>query len=211
MGKARKAPIALAFVVGGAVAYQFTAPPAKTNQGFSFARLFNSARQKMQADKRIAGVVCRPRHAPPPRRTSSRTAAWPLQPRHHGRWRSPRGHKFRPEDRLDGARRADRALVCQTNDAGERDDLGSALVISADYPLEGSQSSELTIHVPERLAVRLDNSASGHVHLSNLAAGVRFENSSGEDDARSSIGDAVTGQFRAAATPRDREARPPST
>jgi hypothetical protein len=75
------------------------------------------------------------------------------------------------------------------------DDLGTSLSLTADYPSEGSQVSELTLHVPSRLSARLDNTQSAKVHITGIA-GVRFETASG-DSVLEKIAGPITGQFRA--------------
>jgi hypothetical protein len=189
MGR-RELLIAVAFVALGAIAYQFTAPPAKTNQGFSFARLFNNARQKMQADNAQASFVAHGTLAAAAGLSELRIARFNRGITVIGEARTDIGYDLKVDstgpDEATALSYAKRSVLAN-------DDLGFALALSADYPSEGSQSSELTLHVPARLSVRLDSS-SGHTHLSGLA-GVRFDNSAGEATL-DLIDGPVTGQFR---------------
>jgi len=56
MGK-REVLIVVAFVAAGAVAMHIAAPPAKSGQGFSFARLFSNARRNVQQERANASVT----------------------------------------------------------------------------------------------------------------------------------------------------------
>ena len=57
MGK-RELVIAVAFIIAGAIAYQFTAPPPKTNeQGFSFSRFLSNARKGIRGNQAQASLT----------------------------------------------------------------------------------------------------------------------------------------------------------
>lgn len=191
MGR-RELLIALAFVAVGIVAYQFSAPPAKTAQGFSLSKLFNSARRQMQSDRAQATYT----------QTGTLTAGPGLSEIRVAH--ITRGITITGEPRTDIAYELkvnstgpdeETALSYAKRTALKVDDLGTALSLAADYPAEGSQFAELTLHVPGRLAARLDNSQSAKVRVTGIA-GLRLDSASGDAQVDRIVG-AVTGQFRA--------------
>jgi hypothetical protein len=95
MGR-RELLIALAFVVVGIVAYQFSAPPAKTAQGFSLSKLFTTARQHMQSDRAQA--------------TYTQKGTFIAG-------RGPNRYRVRTQGQLDGPRRRHRAVLRQADRA----------------------------------------------------------------------------------------------
>lgn len=190
MGR-RELLIALAFVVVGIVAYQFGAPPAKTSQGFSLSRFFSTARQKMQADRAQASFTQHGTFAVSPSLAEVRVSGISRGLTITGESRRDIAYELHvdstgPDDAT--------ALSYAKRTTLTSDDLGSALALGADYPSEGSQVAELTLHVPMRLAARLDNAQSAHVRITNLA-GVKFDGTSG-DAVVDGLSGAVTGQFR---------------
>ena len=193
MGK-RELLIALAFVAVGIVAYQFSAPPAKSDQGFSLSRFFSTARQhiRLQPDRAQATST----------QKGTLTASSGLSEIRISH--VTRGITIIGEPRADIAYEMkvnstgpdeETALAYAKRTALKVDDLGTSLSLAADYPSEGSQMAELTIYVPSRLSARLDNTGSAKVRATNIA-GIRFESASG-DAVLEKINGSVTGQFRA--------------
>ena len=193
MGR-RELLIALAFVAVGIVAYQFTAPPAKTETGFSFSRFFSSARRSMQADRAQASFTQRGTLPVGPGLTEVRVSHITHGVTIRGEARADIAYELKvdstgpdPETALSYAKRA--ALTS--------DDLGTSITLGASYPSEGSQVAELTLKVPLRLAARIDNSQSARIRISDIAA-VRLDGGSGETVIERLSGP-VTGQLRTAA------------
>jgi hypothetical protein len=190
MGR-RELLIALAFVVVGIVAYQFGAPPTKTGQGFSLARFFTAARQKIQSDRAQASFTLRGTIPVSPSLAEVRVARITGGVTITGEARSDIAYELKidstgPDEPT--------ALSYAKRTTLTTDDLGSALALGADYPSEGSQVAELTLRVPMRLSARLDNAQSSHVRITHIA-GVRFDGTSG-DAVVEGLSGAVTGQLR---------------
>ena len=152
MGK-RELLIAVAFIAVAAMAYQLTAPPAKPGQGFSFSQFFNRARRN--ADTASAQA------------TSSQTVTVAATVREI-RIRDVRGAV-----QLLGENRADIAAEFGVQSTGpdtttatsyvkgthlKIDSLEDAIVLRVEYPDGGRQIASLTLHVPKRLAARVDGS-----------------------------------------------------
>lgn len=154
MGK-RELLIIAAFVVVGAIVYQFTAPPSTGTSSFSISNFFNEARREMRGNPGRAEVI--------------HTATVPVEAAHRELrvQRVARNVQVIGEDRKD----IEYALTVSSNgpdDATaktyadrtvfERDDLGDSLVLRVDYPEEGNQDTSLVVKVPAGMAVRVENS-----------------------------------------------------
>jgi hypothetical protein len=188
MGR-RELLIALAFVVVGIVAYQFGAPPARAGQGFSLARFFTTAREKLQADRAQASYTQRGTLPVGPDLAEVRVSRITQGVTITGEVRSDIAYELKIDSTGPDAATA---LSYAKRSTLTSDDLGSALALGADYPSEGSQVAELTLRVPMRLSARVDNAES--VRITHIA-GVRFDGMSGEAVLQGLSG-AVTGQFR---------------
>jgi hypothetical protein len=188
MGR-RELLIALAFVVVGIVAYQFGAPPARAGQGFSFARFFTTARQKLQADRAQASYTQHGTLPVRPDLAEVRVAHITQGVTITGEVRSDIAYELKIDSTGPDAAAA---LAYAERTTLTRDDLGSALALGADYPSEGSQVAALTLRVPMRLSARIDNAQS--VRVTHIGS-VRFDGMSGEAVLQGLSG-AVTGQFR---------------
>lgn len=190
MGK-RELVIALAFVLVGIIAYQFEAPPTASGRGFSFSQFLQSAHRQLQGDRAEASFTAR--------------GTIPVR----ADWTEVRVSHISHSITITGEPRTDIGYELAVNSTGPdeptalasakrtvltQDDLGSALALGADYPPEGSQVAELTLHVPNRLAVRIDNASGAHVRIEGVA-GVRFEGVSG-DAVLKHVSGAVTGGLR---------------
>jgi hypothetical protein len=188
MGR-RELLIALAFVVVGIVAYQFGAPPAKAGQGFSFRRFFADARQRIQSDRAQASFTQRGTLPVGPDLAEVRVSHITQGVTITGEARSDIAYELKVDSTgPDSAA----ALSYAKRTTLTSDDLGSALALGADYPSEGSQVAELTLHVPMRLSARLANAQSVRItHIGSL----RFDAMSG-DAVVEGLSGAITGQFR---------------
>jgi hypothetical protein len=168
MGK-RELFIILGFIVVGALAFQFTAPPATGTSSFSLGNFFNQARREMRGN--------------PGRAVNVTKASIPVTP----------GLR---EVRLSGINEGVTIIgdskttieyelsVSSTgpDDAGAlalaketvllRDDVADSLALKADYPEPGSQRSTLTMHVPPGMSVRLESSTGATI---TAVAGVHLE------------------------------------
>ncbi len=153
MGK-RELLIALAFVIVGAVVYQFSAPPAKTStSGFSFSKLIDSAKREVRGNQSYAAPV---RHVTFPAgadimdlRLSG--VAGPVT--------------ITGEDRADvdvaltvfSTGETEAAAVATANKTKLLEDrVGGALSLRVEFPKEETQTSAMVLKVPRRLAVRVD-------------------------------------------------------
>jgi hypothetical protein len=169
MGK-RELLIIVIFVAVGTVAYQFTAPPATGDRGFSFSRIFSEARREMRGNPGHGKFV--------------HTASVPV----------PADLR---EVRLIGVSEGVKIIGDSTGDtvdyeftvtsngpddaaalgyaketALERDDLGDSMVFRTVYPRPASQRSTIVMHVPARLAVRVESSMGADI---NGVAAVHLE------------------------------------
>jgi len=173
MGK-RELLIAIAFIVAGTAAYQFTAPPAKPGQqGFSFSKIWSNARRGIHGNSAQASV------------TQSGTI--PLRPGHHElRVAGIRGVRIMGEARSDVAYE----LTASSNGADQaaatalanqvvlkQDDVGTILVLRAVYPHDGTQTGSIILRVPSRLATRIDGATGAYA--TNVAS-VDIENVNGD-------------------------------
>lgn len=181
MGK-RELLIIAGFFVVGAIVYQFTAPPATGDSGFSFSRIFDEARREMRGNPGRAEV------------TSSGTVALAAGVGELRVLRVSRNVQILGEDRGDIAweltvtsNGPDDATAKSYADRTvfKQDDLGDAVVLRMDYPEEANQQSQAVIKVPRRLAVRVEN-ASGvtmkdiaAAHVESVRGAVNLENIAG--------------------------------
>jgi hypothetical protein len=155
MGK-RELLIIVIFIAVGAVAYQVAAPPAKGEGGFSFSKIFNEARREMRGNPGSGKFV--------------HTASIPVsadlrEVRLIGVTEGvkiagdSKGDTIDYEFTVNSNGEDDAAALGYAKETKlERDDLGDALVLRAVYPKPASQRSTITMHVPARLAVRVESS-----------------------------------------------------
>jgi hypothetical protein len=153
MGK-RELLIAIAFVVAGVVAYQFTAPPPKPGeQGFSLSRFWSNARRGMRPNAAQQSITQSGTISLGAAVTDLRVSDF------------SRGIRILGETRTDIA--YEMAVVSNGPDpaaalelakqvAIKQDDLGATLRLRITYPRAGTQSASLVLRVPTRLAVRID-------------------------------------------------------
>jgi hypothetical protein len=189
MGK-RELLIAFAFLVVGIVAWQFTAPPASGNRGFSLRDLWNRAREEMRADSERARI------------TRTETIALDRAVREVRLTELPRGLKIVGEAREDLAYElsveSTGPTVAAATESAERvalltDTLGETLSLRIEYPGAGRQRALLVLRVPHRVAIRAQGIRG--VEASDLAS-LHFDGVSGDVTARAIRG-AVTGTHSA--------------
>lgn len=181
MGK-RELLIIAGFLVVGAIVFQFTAPPATGDSGFSFSRIFDEARREMRGN--------------PGRAEVTHTATLPAP----AALRELRVLRLTRNVQIIGERRDDISyeLTASSNGPDDataktyaertvfvQDDLGDAMVLRVDYPEEASQQTQAVIKVPARLAIRVE-SATGvtvtgvaAVHVEAARGTVTLENIAG--------------------------------
>jgi len=187
MGK-RELLIIVAFAAVIALVYQFTAPPAKPGEGFSFSRLFRNVRQNMRGNTAMAH--------------NSDAGAIPIgsaitQLRVTGVGKT----KIFGEDRRDVAYELEvessgpdeaTALQYARQTVLTKDDLGSALALKVTTPREGTQNPSLVLHVPLKLPVKVSGTYGATV---KGVAELELDVSSGSVTAEGITG-AVTGYHR---------------
>lgn len=154
MGK-RELLIALAFIVAGTVAFQFSAPPAKSEEsGFSFSRLLSQARREMRGSQSYAAPPRQLVYAVDGDITELRLAGMsgPL--------------KVVGEARADvvleltvmSTGESEAAAVATANKTTVKEDrFGHVLTLEVKFPEEETQSSQAVLKVPTRLAIRLNS------------------------------------------------------
>jgi hypothetical protein len=181
MGK-RELLIIAGFLVVGAIVYQFTAPPATGDSGFSFGRIFDEARREMRGNPGRAEVTHTGTIAAPASLRELRVLRLSRSVQVIGENRSDISYELTassngPDDAT-AKTYADRTVF-------EQDDLGDALVLRVDYPEEASQQTQAVIKVPARLAVRVESAVGvtvtgvAAVHVEAARGTVTLENISG--------------------------------
>jgi hypothetical protein len=175
MGK-RELFIIIAFVVVGAAVYSVTAPAAKPGeQGFSFSKIFSGIKKEISANASSAHLNATGRIAAASTLTELRISTARSVPLTViGEARDDIEYEM-PVDSTgpDEATAKEWAGLVELR----RDELGSALALSTYFPEQGTQNAALTLKVPARLAVRVENS--GQIRVSGVA-GVELKNPTGE-------------------------------
>jgi hypothetical protein len=188
MGK-RELFLILGFVVVGVIVYQIAAPPAKDGEGFSLTRFWNNARREIGANSRNASTTLQGRIPISDRITEIRLSE------------APRGLKVVGEDRTD----IGYELFVQSTGPDEKtaleyarkskvlpDELGPTLSLKVEFPAEGRQTASLVVHMPRKLAVRVQGGMG--VQISDVAA-AHLDPITGDSSVRSVAG-TVTGAHR---------------
>jgi hypothetical protein len=168
MGK-RELVLVLAFIVVGAVVYQITAPPlAPGQEGFSFGRLAQHVKQVVHG---------RPAHASAQSTRTDSVDASATEVRFNvglldltilGEERTDVASQLTVDSNgIDDAEaqrlaKATKLLV---------DRAGAGLVFRVEFPKDGRQHGALTVRVPKRFLVRIDNpSRSGKLDVQHVAS-----------------------------------------
>lgn len=156
MGK-RELLIALAFIVAGTVAFQFSAPPAKetSSSRFSFSKIIDNMRRGMHGNQSFIA---------PPRTTNYEIGPDITMLRLQG---------SSTAITIQGEARNDVSLQLTVTSTGENavtavaiagktqvleDRVGGMLTLHIQFPTEETQTAQLVLKVPQRLGVRLDGS-----------------------------------------------------
>ena len=175
MGK-RELFIVVAFVVVGAAVYSLTAPPAKPGeQGLSIGKIFSGIKKEISANASSAHITSTGRIPAPASLTELRVSTARSVPLTViGEERDDIEYEM-PIDSTgpDEATAKEWAGKVQLR----KDDLGSALGLTTYFPDEGTQNAALTLKVPARLTVRVENSSQIKV---TKVAGVELKNPTGE-------------------------------
>jgi hypothetical protein len=160
MGK-RELLIIVIFVAVGTVAYQFSAPPATGDHGFSFAKFFKEARSEMRGNPGRGKYVHTASIPVPANLREVRLIGVSENVKITGDSKDDTvNYEFTvnsngPDDAMALGYAKESVLV--------RDDLGDALVLRAKYPQPASQRSTIVMHVPARLAVRVESSMGAEI------------------------------------------------
>jgi len=193
MGK-RELLLIVAFAIVGAIVYQVTAPPpAPGERSFSPGRIIDNIRKEVRGNRSAAESVNTSTHPVESTVTELRLAV-------------PKGLAAEltviGEDREDinaeikvhsnasddqEAERTAKATVLKVERAGTK------LIASLDFPPEGRQSANLTLHIPSRLRLQIE-STRNRTRISNVAA-VDTQNGRGTTEI-SQIKEIVVGTYR---------------
>ena len=188
MGK-RELLIIIAFVLVGAVVYQVTAPPPKPGErSFSIRQIFGNIKREISSNNSSASVTksgaIKLRPDVSEIRVSTRSVPLTIQ----GEDREDIAYDF-PVESTGPDEASARAYAEQTKILEE--DLGPALGLKLYFPEEGTQHAQLTLRVPAKLMVRIENTSK--VQLRDMDA-ADLRNLSGEV-AATNVG-ALTGSHR---------------
>jgi hypothetical protein len=187
MGK-RELFIILGFVVVGVLAYQLTAPASTSSEGFSISKIWEAMRREV--------------HGNPSRAETTLTGVFPVNA-------GLTEVRFEAISRLRvlGETRADISYELKVESNGpddatalsyakraklKTDDMGGSMAFRIELPQEGRQTTELTVKVPVRLAVRVQGGS--RLEVSKVAS-VRLDGVSSTVKI-SSVAGAVTGIHR---------------
>ena len=165
MGK-RELLIIIVFVAIGTVAYQFTAPPATGDRGFSFSKIFSEARKEMRGNPGQGKFVHTESIEIPNDLREVRLIGVSEGVKILG---DAKGNTVEYEFTVSSNGPDDATAVGYAKESIlERDDLGDSMVLRAVYPKPAQQRSTIVMHVPARLAVRVESSLG--VDISGVAA-----------------------------------------
>ncbi len=177
MGK-RELLLVAAFVIVGALVYQFTAPPpAPGERSFSLSKLIGNMRREVRGNRAQADTTTTTEHPVPDHVTEIRLTLGRMDVTITGEDRTSieaelRVHSTGYDD--PEALRLAKATMLKLEDAGV------AILGRVEYPEDGRQTGSLTLRVPARLLVRLEP-GSGHLQIAKLA-GVELVNARGDTE-----------------------------
>ncbi|CAN5796210.1 hypothetical protein BH24ACI5_BH24ACI5_18830 [soil metagenome] len=166
MGK-RELLLAAAFLLTGFIVYQFTAPPPDPNsRGFSLSRIIDNVRREVRGRPENAEVT----------QTLTRPAPAGLE---EVRITMPSGAiTVTGEDRADieaelhvrsnGYDKAEAESLAKATTL-KFDEAGAILIMSLSFPQPGAQRATLTLKVPARLGLRIDEK-NGVLTITNVAS-----------------------------------------
>ena len=191
MGK-RELLFIVAFAVVGVVVYQLTAPPPPPgSQGFSFSRIVQGMRRGIQGN-RAAAEIERTRTEPIDAAVQELRFVLPaVELTVIGEERRDVEIQLRVMSRAFDEAEAKRTAEATTLPVTRA---GSALVFNIKYPPEGRQHAKLSLKVPKRLRIRLEQLGGGKLDISNLA-GVEVMGMNGDTSIKN-IGGPITMNHR---------------
>jgi hypothetical protein len=170
MGK-RELLIIIGFVVVGVLAYQLTAPASTSSEGFSFSKIWEHMRREVHGNPSRAETTLAGSLAVTPGLTEVRFEGISSL-RVLGETRADISYELKVEsngpDEATALAYAKRAKV-------KTDDMGGSMAFRIERPPEGRQTTELTVKVPVRLAVRVQGGS--RLEVSNVAS-VRLDGAS---------------------------------
>lgn len=182
MGK-RELLIIIVFVAIGTVAYQIAAPPATGDRGFSFSKIFSEARREMRGNPGQGKFVHKGSVPIPADLREVRLIGVSEGVKILG---DAQGNTVEYEFTVSSNGPDDAtALGYAKETALERDDLGDSMVFRAVYPKPASQRSTITMHVPARVAVRIEGGLGADVkdvaavHMEGMRSTVTLSNVAG--------------------------------
>jgi hypothetical protein len=188
MGK-RELLIIAAFVLIGGLAYQLTAPAAPEHEGFSIGKLIDEIRAEIREDSTSATVTHEGTIAVGPGVTELRLTGVSTRIVMTGEARDDVAYALTVRstgpDETAATEYATRSQLVE-------DDLGDVLALRVRYPPEARQTSEITLRVPARLAVRLEG---GNTSTFSHLQAVRIEGVIGETTVEDIAGE-VSGSQR---------------
>jgi hypothetical protein len=178
MGK-RELLLIVAFVIVGAVVYQATAPPAGPNdRGLSLSVILDKVRREMRGNRGRAEITKVSTHELDPQTTELRLSGGFQEVIITGEKRDNIEARLRiTSNGTDDANA--KQLAGETELKSDRG--GPALRLASHYPEPGQQRAFLTLLVPSRLNVRVDQGSGGQRttigHVASLEATLRGETS----------------------------------
>jgi hypothetical protein len=190
MGK-RELLLIVAFAIVGAIVYQVTAPPpAPGERSFSPTRLLENIRRGIRGNRASAESVNNSTHLVDAAVSELRIDTTPLELEVVGEDRTDISAELKVHSNaFDDAEAQRTAQVTKLQI--ERD--GNRLKATIDYPNEGRQTANLTLHVPSRLQLRIA-SGRARTRVVNVAA-VETANGRGDTEIKQVKG-RVAGNYR---------------
>jgi hypothetical protein len=164
------------------VAYQLTAPASTSSEGFSFSKIWEAMRREVHGNPARASTTIAGSLAATPSLSEVRfESVSRLQVL--GETRADISYELKVEsngpDEATALSYAKRARL-------KTDDMGGSIVFRIELPSEGRQTTELTVKVPSRLAVRvqggsrLEVSNVGSVRLDGVSSSVKISSVAGQ-------------------------------
>jgi len=190
MGK-RELLLIVAFAVAGAIVYQASAPPpAPGERSFSPSGILEHIRRGMRGNRASAESLNTSTHPVETAVTELQIASNPVELTIIGEDRTDisaelKVHSNAYDDAAAQRTAKETALKIDRN--------GIRLRATIDYPEEGRQTANLTLHVPARLQVKID-SARGRTRIANVA-GIETDNGRGDTEIKQVEG-RVAGNYR---------------
>ena len=166
MGK-RELLIAIVFIVFGFGVYQLTAPPSDPSKtGFSFGRLVNEIRREVRGQRATAETTFAATRPVPDTISEIRLSFAVGELTIVGENRDDIAAEMHVRstgyDTEEAQRLAKESILTF-------DEAGALLIIAAKFPVAGRQTPTLTLKVPSRLGVRIDEKGSS-LEISNVAS-----------------------------------------